>query len=75
MASIVNNTEYTDEQVQAAVTVAEALPDFTKAEVTSYAVWAHGAEKWVCIPCTTVNESRRTLEREDCTSCGTVLVP
>lgn len=58
----------------AATAVAEALPGATKVSVTSYAVWAHGAEKWVCADCLTVSNPGPPLETDNC-PCGAVLCP
>lgn len=59
---------------QEATAVAENLTGTTSVSVTSYAVWAHGADKWVCPGCLAVSEPGPPLSPGNCT-CGAVLCP
>lgn len=58
----------------AATTVAENLPGTTGVSVTSYAVWAHGADKWVCGECLAVSNPGPPLASDHC-PCGARLCP
>jgi hypothetical protein len=59
---------------EAATAVAEKLPGATRISATSYAVWAHGADKWVCPDCLAVSDSGPPLASHYC-RCGATLAP
>lgn len=54
--------------------IAQDLPGTTSVSITSYAVWAHGAKKWVCPQCLTVSNPGPALLPHRC-ACGHTLTP
>jgi len=64
-----------DELTQA-MSVALALGSVTSVTETEFAVYAHGAEAWICPNCLSVNElgqNQLPLAPTNCYRCGTVL--
>ncbi len=61
---------------KAAERKAGMLSGVTGVSVTSYAVFAHGPEQWVCAEgrCLAVNSTGPPLRRHTC-RCGAVLAP
>jgi hypothetical protein len=65
-----------DELTEAA-SVALQLTSTTSITETEFAVYAHGAEAWVCPHCLTVNDvsQRMPLAPMNCERCAAVLQP
>jgi len=67
-------TRETMTNFQRAEQIAQTLRGVTEVSTTSYAVYAHGTNKWVCPTCLTVSNPGPPLLPHHC-PCGAVLTP
>lgn len=65
----------TTRELKRAAAVAETLPGFTDALVTDYAVWANGADRWVCPKDLRVWKNRELRANHYCPTCDHPVAP